>query len=197
VDSLAIISESAILKQSDLDSIVAIKDELLKSMDTVQMFRTRTEMLVSVLKDINHPTPDSKYWQAVKEQSGMFHSLVMLSYGYRENAVEIKKLQRDHQAEHDDLEKELIQIRIEKRQFAAMGMEREARERIREIKEWSNIKGQLMPHLKHGDMDVNAHELEALNVSYARKAQMVTPQTAVADARNILGIAEMARKYAK
>lgn len=194
MDSLAIIKDSSILKEDDLKSLVSLKNELLQTMETAQHFRTRTEMVVSVLKDINFPTPDSKYWQCIREQNGMFHALVMLSYGYRKNSIEIKKLQRDQLLEADELERELMQIEIEKRQFGAINMEREAKDRIREIKEWSDIKSQLHQHMKHGDLDVNAHQLEAMQVSFSKQAGLVNQYTPVADARNILGKADMARK---
>jgi len=191
MDGLAIIGESDILKQSDLAGIVAIKDELLKSMDTVQMFRTRTEMIVSVLNDMKRPTPDAKYWQAVREQNSMFHELINLSFAYRKNVIEIKKLKEAQELAADPLDKELIQIEIEQREFGAIGMERTARERIREIMLWSQLKNDLLPQLEYGVEDVNLHQLKAMKISFERQARMVTPHTPPAEAQNIIGLAEM------
>ena len=54
------------------------------------MFRTETEMRISVLNDLKHPTPGAKYWQAVREQNVFFEQMIFLSFDYRENDIEIK-----------------------------------------------------------------------------------------------------------
>jgi len=92
INALDIIQESSILTTKDWESLFVIKDELKHTWETVQVFRTRTEMEVSVLQDLKHPTPDAKYWQAIREQNVMFTELVTLSYEYRKKAVELKKL---------------------------------------------------------------------------------------------------------
>src|SRR3972149_7797975 len=90
-NSLKIINESQILTKEDFDIVSNLKEELKDVFLHSQVFRTRTEMEVSVLNDVKFPTADSKYWQSVREQNVMFHELVMLSYDYRKNIVEVKK----------------------------------------------------------------------------------------------------------
>ena len=96
--SLSIIENSTILEDSDFKKIVALKDELNHTFLHSQVFRTRTEMEVSVLDDIHHPTPDAKYWQSMREQNVHYTELVSLSYEYRKNDVETKivEFKRDH-----------------------------------------------------------------------------------------------------
>jgi len=197
MNGLEIIKGARVLTDSDFSELSKMKSELLQTMDTVQIFRTRTEMKVSVTNDMKCPTWDSKYWQAVREQNVMFTELVMLSYEYRKNALEIRKLKREKDREGDDIEQELLQVEIEKKQFMAMNMELTARDRIREIKEWSAIKAELLPHLKYGDQDVDAHQLEAMQIKFANQARLVNEHTAVADARNVLGLADMAIKLGR
>jgi hypothetical protein len=197
MNGLTIIQEASILKEEDFKSLSMMKEELLKTMETVQVFRTKTEMKVSVTNDMRCPTWDSKYWQAVREQNGMFVELVMLSYEYRKNALEIQKLRRDKGHEVDDIEQELLQVEIERKSFLAVQMEKTAAERIREIKSWSTIKAELIPHLKYGDIDVDAHQLEAMQLRFAKQADLVNQHTAIADARNVIGLAEMAAKMGK
>lgn len=163
--SLNIVKNSNILQLEDFNIIFDLKNELVDTFQYAQVFRTRTEMEASVLNDMNFPTPDAKYWQAVREQNVMFHELVMLSYEYRKNQVEIKQLQRKLQNETDDLEQELIQIEIEKKEFIARNQERTAKDRIREIHEWHDIKQKLIPDMKHSLIDVNEHQL----LSYTSK----------------------------
>jgi len=174
-NALEIVAGASILKQSDFRALDAIKEELQNTWEKVQIFRTRTEMQVSVLTNAKHPTPDSKYWQAVREQNVMFQELVMLSYEYRKNVVEIKKLRRDL---------------IDKKNFIGLNMERTAHDRIREILEWSDCKKELKPLLKYGDNDVNAHQLETMKKRFSYEASLVNQNTAIADKINILGKAD-------
>jgi hypothetical protein len=163
--SFNIIKQSNILEKNDFKTLYNLEDELQDVFLHSQIFRTKTEMEISVLNDIKHPTADSKYWQAMREQSVMFNELVMLSYEYRKNKVEIEKLKRQLNNEKDDLEKELIQIEIEKKQYISLNQERNAKDRIRELNEWHNIKIKLIPDMKYSRTDVNEHQL----VSYTKK----------------------------
>jgi hypothetical protein len=163
--ALDIIGESTILTADDLNVIGELKDELVNNFMHAQVFRTRTEMEVSVLNDMNFPTPDAKFWQCQREQGVHFHELVMLSYEYRKSLVEIKKLKRKLESEQDELERELIQIEIEKLTFIARNQEKVGKDRIREVREWHEIKERLKPQMIHSLEDVNEHQL----VSYTRR----------------------------
>ena len=196
MNALEIIKDAAILKDNDWQALAEISGELCQTWETVQVFRTPTEMKISVLKDIQHPTPDSKYWQAVREQNVMFSELTELSYEYRKKMVEIKKLRRDIIMEQDELEKELKQIEIEQNEWHLRNMERVAHDRIREILEWSAIKKELRPRMKYGVNDVNEHQLEAMQKRFQIEQKFVNAQTPIADARNIIGLADMANKAA-
>jgi hypothetical protein len=184
--AIDIIRDSKILTKEDIKSISHLKDELLDNFHTTQIFRTRVEMDVCVLNDVKHPTPDSKYWQCQREQKVHFHELVMLSYEYRKNIVEIKKLERKLQTEEDDLERELLIIEIEKQKFIACNQERVAKDRIREIQAWHEIKAELKPHLKHGTKDVNEHQLVSYNMRFHNQAQSL-PKMSGPEANNLIG----------
>jgi hypothetical protein len=67
----------------------------------------------------------------------------MLSYEYRKNEVEIRQLKKKWDQEKDEDESELLWIEIERRTFIARNHERIARDRIREIREWHEIKEDL------------------------------------------------------
>lgn len=195
--ALQIIEGADILDAQRCTVLLGLAAELRQTFATVQVYRTKTEMVVSVLNDVKHPTPDSKYWQAIREQNVMFQELVMLSYEYRKNAVEIRKLKRDQLVEEDELEKELIGIEIEKKSFVGRNMERTAQDRLREIIEWSNIKTELRPQMSFGDQDVNEHQLTAMKKRFEFEASLVGQSTSPADARNILGLAISADRTAQ
>jgi hypothetical protein len=185
--SLSIIESSKILKQEDLQQLSSLKGELQDVFLNVQMFRTRTEMEASVLNDLKHPTPDSKYWQSMREQNVMFHELVMLSYEYRKNQVEIQILERKIASETDDLESELLQIEIEKKQFIGINQERTAKDRIREIQEWHEIKESLVPLMECNTTDVNAHQLYGYTIRWINQLQGLSESTSISERNNLLG----------
>lgn len=187
LQSLSIIESSKILKQEDLTQLSGLCDELQDMFLNVQIFRTRTEMEASILNDLKHPTPDSKYWQAMREQNVMFQELVMLSYEYRKNQVEIKMLQKKADLESDELEKELLQIEIEKKQFIGINQERTAKDRIREIQEWHEIKERLKPDMTASLTDVNEHQLISHTARWINQLMGMSKNTSISERNNLLG----------
>jgi hypothetical protein len=190
--TLRLISEAGLLSAQDHADLVAMAPELRQTYETAQIFRTLTEMKVSVLNDTKRPTPDAKYWQAVREQDVFLANLVDLSYEYRKTQIELRRLARRLEQEQDDIERDAIQLEIEHQTWIAQQQERTARHRVREIRAWSQLKAELEPHLKYGADDVNAHQLEAMRLRWNREASLVSNATPVADAINILSLAQQA-----
>jgi len=186
-NSLDLIKKSGILTQNDLDSIVEMSPELKDTFLKVQMFRTPTEMRISVLNDIKHPTPDSKYWQSVREQNVMYTELVSLSYEYRKTMVEIKKLQRDLGKETDELEKELKVIELEKTQWLLMNMEKTAKARIDELNEWSYIKRELEKEMNYSTENVNEHQLLSYCARFINQSAVMGDDGTPVERQNLLG----------
>ena len=85
----------AVLTPKDAEEILALKDELKDNWNKKQIFRTETEMRISVLNDAKHPTPASKYWQSVREQSAHFDAMMGLSFDLRRNTVEKLRLEKN------------------------------------------------------------------------------------------------------
>jgi hypothetical protein len=73
----------AVLKPEDAQEVLRLKEELADNWNKKQIFRTETEMRVSVLNDAKHPTPASKYWQSVREMSAHFDAMMNLSFDMR------------------------------------------------------------------------------------------------------------------
>jgi hypothetical protein len=188
------ISDSGLLTADEISVLTKLEAELTRTFETAQVFRTHTEMLVSVLNDVKHPTPDSKYWQAVREQDVMFNELMMLLFEYRKTKIEIATQQRQLSIETNDLKQALLSNDIERLEYVSASMRRVAHNRMREIGLWSEIKAELEPMLKYGIDDVDAHQLEAMRQRFAAEATLVTSNTPPADARNILGLALTSRR---
>ena len=183
-----IIQNSEILTSDDLAKITPLTQELKENFKKSQVFRTRTEMEVSVLNDLKFPTASSKYWQSAREQNVMFHELVMLSYEYRKNLVEIKKLQKEYDEEKDDLEKELLQIEIEKKMFISKNQEKTAKDRIREIASWSEIKAREANNMSQEELaDVDNHQLISYTKRWIGQSIQMGTNGSPAERQNLLG----------
>jgi len=177
---------SQILDISDFEKIIHLKNELQDTWVKKQIFRTETEMRVSVLNDAKHPTNASKYWQCIREQNVFFENLMTLSFEYRKNDVQIKKIKRKIEEEQDDLEKELLQIELEEKMYSKSNMELVAKDRIREIDLWSKLKSEL----DDGSFDnknVNTHQMESLQKQLENRAKTLTSGSSQAEVVNVLG----------
>ena len=216
--SLKIIEHNQLLKTKDFDKIVEIKQELNHNFHVGQMFRSRVEMEVSVLQDVKFPTPDSKYWQSVREQNVHFSELVMLSYEYRKTVQKIKTLSAQvakfekqmgelvatgpERFEVDELEAkiEMKKIDIEKFEFILLNQTRTARERIREVLSWHEIMEGLKPHMKHGIDTYEDHQMASYRQRFQNQidvAKMTGAKLGPAEAANLIGQFETTSRVLK
>ncbi len=182
------IKQSDILTAEDFKVLEPLTQELQHTFLKAQVFRTRTEMEISVLNDIRFPTAASKYWQAIREQNVMFNELANLSFEYRKNLVEIKRLTRDLAVETDEFKKELIQIEIEQRNFRARNEERVAKDRIREIKAWSEIKEREAQNMTSSELeDVDMHQLISYTRSWIKQSLSIGERGNTDERNNLIG----------
>ncbi len=172
-DKFLEIYNSGILSDDLMEQLELIKDDCVHSLKNAQIFRTRTEMEISVLNDVKFPTHASKYWQVIREQSVMIEELVKLSFEYQRNQIRLQILERDIQKIDDELEKQLKFIDIDEMKFAIANQEMVAADRIREIINWNEIKLREADELSQNELEnPNNHQL----ISYVRRwvKQMMT-----------------------
>ena len=175
-----------LLEPEDVSIFKEMTGELRDTWTKKQMFRTQTEMEFSVLNDAKYPTKASKYWQCVREQNVFLENIMTLSFEYRKNEVETKQLKKKRDEEKDELEKELHQIEIDQKTFSKAGMQLVARDRMREIKLWSDYKKKY----DDGSFDTkngNTHQLESYHLSMKNKAETLTQGSSQPEVFNVLG----------
>tara|TARA_Y100000004_G_scaffold194914_1_gene260687 strand:+ start:452 stop:1171 length:720 start_codon:yes stop_codon:yes gene_type:complete len=179
----------SVLKEEDAKAVVALKEELTDTWTKKQIFRTETEMRISVLNDGKHPTQASKYWQSVREQNAMFEALMGLSFDLRRNQVERLRLERKlEQAveKGDDLKQMEIQIDLDENLYGRANMEQTAHDRVRELNTWSKIKHEL----NDGSFDsenVNTHQAESYRLALTNRAKSLGPNAGPAEVINAVG----------
>ena len=191
-DLLKILSEKDVLEFEKMQA--EMKDSWVKK----QLFRTEVEMRLSVLNDIAHPTKAAKYWQSVREQSVMFEQMIHLSFDYRLNEVEIKKIQRKIKEEKDDLEKEKLQVTLEQKTFHRVNMEVTAKDRMRELKLWSKLKEEFVKEDPNFDTkDPNDHQKQALPERLFKTLKFFDRTNDAEGAKNIAGQVLTAQRLKK
>ena len=172
------IKDSGILPDDTLDKLKNIDKDLESGFNRRQRFRPRFLMETAVLNDMKFPTPDSKYWQCNVERDTHFRNLVMLSFDYKEKQADIMILEAELHNLEQRQHTELVQAKIEKKNVQIgrekailVYMQKEARERAREILEWTDIMQNLKPHLKYDPNDVEAHMPESYAIRYGREME--------------------------
>lgn len=189
----------AVLKPQDAKEVLRLKEELADNWNKKQIFRTETEMRISVLNDVSHPTPASKYWQSVREMSAHFDALMNLSFDMRKADVERLRLERkmkEAELKNDNLEVMEIQIDLDQNLYNKACMEQVAHDRVREIQTWSKIKAELNDG-SFDDRNVNTHQSEGLLLRLENRVRAITPSTDSSEVLNAVGPYETALKLRK
>jgi len=175
-----------LLDPNDLNTFKGMVEELRDTWTKKQIFRTETEARISVLQDAKYPTVSSKYWQCIREQNVFLENLMSLSFDYRRNDAKIKWLQKKLETETDEYKLECFKIDLDEKIYAQANMELVARDRMREINMWSNLKKEF----DDGSFDtknVNTHQLESYHQIMKNKAETLTSGSSQPEVFNVLG----------
>ena len=175
-----------LLDPNDVKEFKEMTNELRDTWTKKQVFRTETEMRMSVLQDAKYPTKASKYWQCVREQNVFLENLMSLSFDARRNEVKLKRLQEKLLKEEDSLKRELLKIDIDEKTYSVANMQLVARDRMREIKLWSVLKKEFNDG-SFDDKDVNTHQLDSYHLIMKNKAETLTTGSSQPEVFNVLG----------
>ena len=175
-----------LLDAEDVSKFRELTSELRDTWTKKQVFRTETEMRMSVLQDAKYPTKASKYWQCVREQNVFLENLMNLSFDARRNEVKLKKLKQKLETEKDPIKLELLQIDIDEKTYSVANMQLVARDRMREIKLWSALKKEFDDG-SFNTKDVNRHQLDSYHLVMKNKAETLTSGSSQPEVFNVLG----------
>lgn len=177
------------LDEKDAQQVIQLRRELADNWNKRQVFRTETEMRISVLNDFRHPTPASKYWQSVREMGAHFDALMSLTFDMRKNKVERLKLEKKMEkaiTDNDELEVMEIQIELDQNLYSRAHMEQVAHDRVRELQLWSKIKSELDDG-SFDTRDVNTHQAESYYHTLTNRVNSLGSHSAPAEVMNALG----------
>ena len=175
-----------LLDVEDVKEFKAMTAELRDTWTKKQVFRTETEMRMSVLQDMKYPTKAAKYWQCVREQNVFLENLMSLSFDCRRHEAKLKWLEKRIEKETDEYKLEKYQIDLDEARYGLANMQLVARDRMREIKLWSTLKKEFDDG-SFDTKDVNKHQLESYHHIMKNKAETLTSGSSQPEVFNVLG----------
>ena len=175
-----------LLDPEDVKEFKAMTAELRDTWTKKQVFRTETEMRMSVLQDAKYPTKAAKYWQCVREQNVFLENLMSLSFDCRRSEAKVKWLEKKIETEQDEYKLEKYKIDLDEARYGLANMQLVARDRMREIKLWSTLKKEFDDGT-FDTQDVNRHQLESYHQIMKNKAQTLTSGSSQPEVFNVLG----------
>ena len=175
-----------LLDPEDVKEFKAMTSELRDTWTKKQVFRTETEMRMSVLQDAKYPTKASKYWQCVREQNVFLENLMSLSFDCRRKESKIKWLEKKLETEQDEYKLEKYKIDLDEERYGLANMQLVARDRMREIKLWSTLKKEFDDG-SFDTKDVNRHQLDSYHLIMKNKAETLTQGSSQPEVFNVLG----------
>ena len=175
-----------LLDPEDVKEFKAMTAELRDTWTKKQVFRTETEMRMSVLQDMKYPTKAAKYWQCVREQNVFLENLMSLSFDCRRQEAKLKWLEKKIETEKDEYKLEKYKIDLDEARYGLANMQLVARDRMREIKLWSTLKKEFDDG-SFDTKDVNRHQLDSYHLIMKNKAETLTSGSSQPEVFNVLG----------
>ena len=175
-----------LLDPEDVKEFKAMTAELRDTWTKKQVFRTETEMRMSVLQDMKYPTKAAKYWQCVREQNVFLENLMSLSFDCRRSEAKVKWLEKKIDTEKDEYKLEKYKIDLDEARYGLANMQLVARDRMREIKLWSTLKKEFDDGT-FNTKDVNRHQLDSYHMIMKNKAETLTSGSSQPEVFNVLG----------
>ena len=175
-----------LLDPEDVKEFKAMTAELRDTWTKKQVFRTETEMRISVLQDAKYPTKAAKYWQCVREQNVFLENLMSLSFDCRRPEAKVKWLEKKIETEEDEYKLTKYQIDLDEARYGLANMQLVAKDRMREIKLWSALKKEFDDG-SFDTQDVNRHQLESYGKIMKNKAETLTSGSSQPEVFNVLG----------
>jgi hypothetical protein len=175
-----------LLDPEDVKEFKAMTAELRDTWTKKQVFRTETEMRMSVLQDMKYPTKAAKYWQCVREQNVFLENLMSLSFDCRRSEAKVKWLEKKVESETDEYKLEKYKIDLDEARYGLANMQLVARDRMREIKLWSTLKKEFDDGT-FDTKDVNRHQLDSYHMIMKNKAETLTSGSSQPEVFNVLG----------
>lgn len=174
-----------LVKPEDIQFMCDHADQFQDRFAKRSFFRSEFEMRYGVLSESEHPTPDSKYWQAIGEQAVHVEEFTNLGFHSKKLMADIELIKiQIEEIEYklneavfvNDFERRKLEVKLDKKktelqekEFSLIQQRKTAKERMKEIKNWEKIIAELEPQVKHGLEDWEAHHPERYMKRYGQR----------------------------
>lgn len=179
------IFENTLFNNEQITKLNNARPNIEHAIETVTMYRTPTLLRASVLNDVEHPTPDSKYWQLVNEMVAHSTGLMDTLFQIEEKQIDIDEALYLLESESNTFEIRRLELNIRKYKYELTMLQKAAFARIEELNNQSAMMEDLKPQCKFGIVDQNAHQLSAFAMAWTSEVCNITEHTSVDDRRNI------------
>jgi hypothetical protein len=182
---LSTLKNLSLVKPEDIQFMCDHADKFQDRFSKRSFFRSEFEMRYGVLSESEHPTPDSKYWQAIGEQAVHVEEFTNLGFQSKKLLADIELIKiQIEEIEYklneaifvNDFERRKSEVKLDKKktelqekEFGFIQQRKTAKERMKEIKNWEKIIAELEPQVKHGLDDWEAHHPERYIKRYGQR----------------------------
>lgn len=174
-DTNSIISEinnTSLLNEDDANKLKNSKEFIVSTYKDVPIYNSRIAKVSSILSDGKFPTADAKFWQCKMQAEVHFNELVRASFKLDRAHIDIEEL--DYQIKvldsmiteeaNTDLNKIKLQFdrrrllnKLNQYNFELKLLEKDIKQRLREISEWSDIAKEYEQHCEHDTSHYESH----------------------------------------
>jgi len=158
------IKSSNILIAKDMKFLTENIEELKRCEVVNQNHRTKFEMEFSVLSDDRFPIKQSKYYQAIREELVMFRGIVVTSDQANVEQKKIDLLNAEiNELTNSNIDKAIIELKkaeIIQLEYYIAQKKDEIHGRMREIRQWEDLKSKLTKGEKFNINDVDTFQEE-------------------------------------
>jgi hypothetical protein len=179
------IKNTDLITEKDVQNIKKAQTFLLNSYKDVPIYNTRIAKLTSILNDTKFPTNDSKYWQCKMQSEVHFNEFIRNIYKLEKVKIDIDELTYQIEALDQVLklnegsnfdkiklsfDKKRLQIKLKQYIFETKLLEKDTKQRIREINEWVEIATVYEAGCTHSTSEYEEHTyatiLQVLKTNY-------------------------------
>lgn len=182
---ISLIFEKNIFDKEQNNKLSNARNNIETAIKTVTMHRTPTLLRASVLNDITHPTPDSKYWQLVNEMVSHSTGLADTLFLIEEKQIDLDEAVFNLRNETDTFEKRRLQLQIKKIEYELIMLQKNTNARIEELNNQSIMMDELKQQCRFSITDQNEHQLSTFALAWTNEVCNITDSTSVDDRRNI------------
>lgn len=196
---LEAIRPMTIIKQEDQQFLIEKKEHFAQVFAKTHIWRTDTQKR-SIVSDSYHPTPHSKFHQAMLEQKVQLEQTFYLAKDFEMKKLEIEELLLDleelGETARDELKRKKIQIEVQFKKYELDQMIIAMNYRMSEVKGWQVIQEELLKEMRDSGMDEefiwskNAGEVESMFFTTLNNLQALPRTTNSGEVNNLLALAK-------